>query len=45
MKDDTYIILYADEFKIDVWFRYMDILGLAHNETEVKVVIADIITK
>ena len=45
MKDDTYIILYADEFKIDVWIRYMDILGLSHNETEVKIIVKDIIKK
>jgi len=43
MKDDTYVVLYADEFKIDVWIRYMDILELSHNETEVKIFIKNII--
>jgi len=45
MKNHTYIILYADEFKTDIWINYMNILGLSHAETEVKIIIKDIITK
>lgn len=41
---NTYIILYADEFKTDVWIRYMDILGLSHFENEVKITVKDIAT-
>lgn len=43
MKENTYIVLYADEFKVDIWERYMDVLGLPHNETEVKILVKDII--
>jgi len=38
-----YIILYADEFKEDIWESYMDILGLAYNSKSVRVNIKDII--
>ncbi len=34
MKDDTYIVLYADEFKIDVWIRYEVIYALLLNKYE-----------
>ena len=43
MKNNKYIVLYADEFKVDVWARYMDVLGLAHTELEVKIIIEDVI--
>jgi hypothetical protein len=43
MNDSKYIVLYSDEFKIDVWSKYMDILGLPRTETEVKLVIKDVI--
>lgn len=42
MNNSKYIILYSDEFKMDVWSRYMDILGLPRTETEVKLVIEDV---
>jgi len=44
MLDDKYIILYADEFKEDIWESYMDILGLGHNETSIKIMIKDVIS-
>jgi len=43
MKNEKYIILYADEFKEDVWKTYMDILELDSSQTEVKIIIKDIV--
>jgi len=43
MLDDKYIILYADEFKEDIWESYMDILGLAYSTISVKVMVKDVV--
>lgn len=45
MSEDKYIILYSDEFKIDIWCNYMNILGLPHNTCVVKISIKNIIIK
>ena len=41
--DNKYIVLYSDEFKNDIWVRYMEILNLPHNTQEVKLEISKII--
>lgn len=43
MRNEKYIILYSDEFKEDVWKTYMDILELDYSQTEVKIIIKDIV--
>jgi len=42
MQHDKYIILYADDFDIDIWASYMDILELPHTEEKVKIGIANL---
>lgn len=44
MNHSKYIILYSDEFEIDVWVRYMDILKLPYTTSEVKIAIKQVIT-
>ena len=41
--NDKYIILYSDEFLIDIWESYMKILDLPFNTKEVKLLLKDII--
>ena len=43
MNNNKYIILYADEFKSDIWASYMKILNLPQNTQEVKLEINKII--
>lgn len=44
MNEGTYIVIYSDDFKEDIWMQYMEILGLPYNETEVKIIVKNIIT-
>lgn len=41
--ENKYIVLYADEFKEDVWESYMIALGLTGTESEVKIIVKDVI--
>jgi hypothetical protein len=42
-RDDTYVILYADEFKTDIWIQYMNILGLSPTQIVAKVLLKDMV--
>jgi len=41
--ENTYIVLYSDEFKEDIWKKYMTVLGLKESENEVKIIVKDVI--
>jgi hypothetical protein len=41
--EDKFIILYADEFKEDIWKSYMNIFGLSYHETSVRINIKNVI--
>ncbi len=43
MKSQKYIMLYCDEFKIDIWEQYMQILDLPRDTKCIKIMVADII--
>ena len=40
LTEQAYIVLYADEFKEDVWSGYMEVLGLKANREGVKLLIS-----
>ena len=40
LTEQAYIVLYADEFKEDVWNAYMEVLGLKANRQGVKILIS-----